>query len=342
MRFKIKRRQLFIIIIIFLVLIIVAIVFTHNLRDISNRGFPYENFLEFCELEEDGSKLNCKGLIYQIEENDERKCFDMVFMTPEYTFKEDLLCANSNDISWEDQVPVSTEYYSTVLVYFTINYKKTIFNSYKISSINLSLIPDEEIYGIIDKLSENGLPLPNIRTKKFTEIVQKGYYLDNRFHEIVDDKRISSLTFYFVEVEKVSNKGNKIVIDGRVEILDNEYNFEVEADSFLYVPVNFSSNENSIIINSDNLEEYPNMEGSFQMRYYYVGSEEDINEDDIFNYCTREDLTLGDKVFCDNIINNKFGEINTIEDYIIQITESNAILNFDELTLVKLFEMYDE
>lgn len=326
-----------------MVLIIAAIVFTYNLRDISDGEFPYENFLEFCELEEDESKLNCKGLIYQIEENDKKKCFDMAFMTPEYTFQEDLLCANSNVISWEDQVPVSTEYYSSVLVYFTINYKKTIFNSYKISSINLSLIPDEEIYEIIDKLSENRLPMPNVRTEKFAEIIQKGYYIDNSFHEIVDGKKISSLSFYFVEVEKVSSKGNKIIIDGNIETLGDEYDFQVEVNSFLYFPINnYYTGENGIIINSDNLDEYSDMSGSFQMRYYYVGLEEDISEDDIFNYCQQGDLTPTDKVFCNNIIANKFSEINSIEEYISQITESNTILDFDELTLIKLFEKYEE
>jgi hypothetical protein len=301
----------------------------------------YSKVLETCGIDEiDNKNKPCVLLIREIIEDEQKECFDVRVFTPDYNLKNYTFCVDKSLISWEDRVEVLEN--ELVPVYADFQYQRNMFFEYNFKGLSLALMPDEEIYGVIDKLSENRLPLPNIRTEKFTEIVQKGYYLDNHFHEIVDGKRISSLTFYFVEVEKVSNKGNKIVISGRVEILDNEYNFEVEADSFLYVPVDFSYNENSTIISSDNLDDYPKREGSFQMRYYYIGSEEEINEDDIFNYCTQEDLTLRSKVFCDNIVNNKFSEINTIEDYIIQITENNATLDFNELTLINLFQMYEE
>lgn len=291
------------------------------------RGFPlswniysldkYEELTELCPLHSsnNGIEIKCNAFLKSIEYiNDGNVCLSLSLVINNNSEIKDIKICESTKLVHLNDPELSSEMLVPVEVVFKYIYKIPF--SYKLESIEPSILEDEITLDILHKLSDNGVNLFNVRTNEVADIQKKGYY-KYEFDSKIEDNTIGIITFTKSTIKDIHSSDGEISLTMNITVNGKEREVTINVAEFTY---NYFNNRDvndlrSIHVTSENISEVP-LNKSLSTTFIYIPYGKEINVEEIKKYCNGDSIQWRESL-CSNVDNVKEMQLDKdIDEYV--------------------------
>lgn len=325
-----KKKLAFYSVLIILLIALVSVIFLLNTKNQDIKLNRYNEIVENCVMDDKNSKtllFNCTALLNDFEFIENKgECFSLSLVSSQDRLVDLSICEKEGIVEWDKQTMINED--RLIPIYITLEYDKTILDSYDLNSLLFTIIEDSEITDLQNRLAQNGVQLPRVRTEIEQALIDRGYY-PNPPLEVIAGEKFERVTFYLGNVQSVSKKGDGLLVDLRINIGGRDYKTTFEAKSFSYMR-NWDYFEK---VTPSNIDDYT-IEGEHQIVLLYLDSGSKISIDDLRQFCLKEDKSFNALPVCNNIEGLSLDslKIDDIDNYIENIDKESkeGFLEFDD------------
>lgn len=333
MKVKIRKSNLIASGIILLLVIVFSAFFFFERYNQVNGSFSLEKFqdiAENCEQTNSFGKISfkCSALLERYEDRENNtECFFMALVDKDYKLQPITICEEIGVVEFDREEMITEQ---MVPVEINFSYTRILFGEYKLQDFKLTLLTDEEIFELLDKVYPNGAPQMNIRRNALEEVKKAGYYPSDDLI-LSEGKTVKRVFFYLGEILDAKIVGSEMVFNLKLNINKEEFLTTLSAKKLSYEKEMDRSTRELTLSNFGDYD----MEGITQVMFFYLDENSNVTNADILEYCSKEETDFDSIALCTIAETRNISEfkVKDIDKYIEEVRKSSedGVVNFDKL-----------